>query len=429
MTTRVGLYYCRAKRLPWVARWFGEYDPAKGQRRRYSKAFRLKRDAEAFQVSKQAELNSGGRRDAPVDMTVGAFCEKFVATCLRNHSHSDRVCYLNTINQLKAFLDSNRLLRLVDRQQAEEFISSRVRLDTKRKEKELSGWTRAQHVKHCRAMWRRACKWGLVAENVYDEVDAGHMATRPWHHITPGEFQLLLAVAPDARWRTVYWLLYGCGLRFGEAFNLTWADVDFENGRIHIRNRAATAELPPFVVKADGRGASSKERSVPMPKPVVDALTGWQGQAPEGVPFVLLTRERFEAIQRNWKRCQAGQPREGGLKPRPWQNRDMVNNMLRTIQQHARKAGISLTAPLTVHTFRKSFGQNHADHGTPIHVLQHLMGHSSITTTREFYIRVADANEQAAVKLYERLLAVQTADRPASRTTSDAKVTPASVET
>jgi hypothetical protein len=43
-----------------------------------------------------------------------------------------------------------------------------------------------------------------------------------------------------------------------------------------------------------------------MPKPVVDALTKWQAQAPEGVPFVLLTRDRFETLRRNWKRCQAG---------------------------------------------------------------------------------------------------------------------------
>jgi integrase len=105
----------------------------------------------------------------------------------------------------------------------------------------------------------------------------------------------------------------------------------------------------------------------------------------------------------------------------------MANNVLRTIQQHARKAGITLTAPLTVHTFRESFGQHHADNGTPIHVLQRLMGHSNITTTREFYIRVADANEEAAVKVYEQLLVGQAASPPEGKT-SDARVTPAPAE-
>ena len=66
-------------------------------------------------------------------------------------------------------------------------------------------------------------------------------------------------------------------------------------------------------------------------------------------------------------------------------------------------------APMTVHTLRKSFGQNHADNGTPMHVLQKLMGHSDITTTREFYLRVGDASEREATDLMSRLLVTPTA--------------------
>ena len=141
---------------------------------------------------------------------------------------------------------------------------------------------------------------------------------------------------------------------------------------------------------------------------------------------MLLTRERFDAVQRNWRRCQAGLPREGATKRRPWQNRDVINNVLRDMKRHARRAGLKLSAPLTVHTFRKSFGQNHADNGTPLHVLQQLMGHSSIITTRVFYIRVGDASEQDAVRRYESLLAEPVAE-PSSADENDAKVTPEGV--
>jgi integrase len=79
-----------------------------------------------------------------------------------------------------------------------------------------------------------------------------------------------------------------------------------------------------------------------------------------------------------------------------------------------------LSASLNVHTLRKSFGQNHANGGTPIHVLQQLMGHSSITTTREFYLHVDDANAQAAVARYEQLFANVTASAGAT----DARLTP-----
>ena len=90
------------------------------------------------------------------------------------------------------------------------------------------------------------------------------------------------------------------------------------------------------------------------------------------------------------------------------------------------RAELELTAPITVHTFRKSFGQNHAENGTPMHVLQQLMGRSYIATTRTFYIRVVDAGELDAVARYERLLSAP-AGAPLQREpiTTDAGLTPA----
>jgi hypothetical protein len=117
-----------------------------------------------------------------------------------------------------------------------------------------------------------------------------------------------------------------------------------------------------------------------------DVLTEWQIKAPEGVPCVLLGEARFKAVQRNRDRCQMGLPREGTKKPRPWQNSDVINNVLRSTQRHAMHARLELTTPITVHTFRKSFGQTHAGNGTPMHVLQHRY-HADIL------IRVADASE------------------------------------
>jgi len=134
--------------------------------------------------------------------------------------------------------------------------------------------------------------------------------------------------------------------------------------------------------QADGRGGGSRERSMPMPRQVADALAEWQVKAPEGVPFVLLSEARYAALRRGWALCRSRLPRGGAKKARDWQNRDVINNVLRSVKGHARKAGIKLTSPITVHTFRKSYGQTHAENGTRMHVLQQLMGHSNITTTR-----------------------------------------------
>ena len=66
-------------------------------------------------------------------------------------------------------------------------------------------------------------------------------------------------------------------------------------------------------------------------------------------------------------------------------------------------AGVKLSASFTLQTFRKSFGQNHADAGTPPRTLAQLLGHSNTRVTMEHYNRVTDANERAAGEAMNRL--------------------------
>ena len=79
-----------------------------------------------------------------------------------------------------------------------------------------------------------------------------------------------------------------------------------------------------------------------------------------------------------------------------WENRYMVNSVLRNMKAHVKKAGIKMTAPITIHTLRKSFAQNHADNGTPSATLKALMGHASIATTEKHYLQCSDANNRLA---------------------------------
>ena len=80
----------------------------------------------------------------------------------------------------------------------------------------------------------------------------------------------------------------------------------------------------------------------------------------------------------------------------------MLNNLLRNTKAYLRKAGIELTAPFTLKTFRKSFAQNHAGRGTPPRTLAELLGHSDVSVTMEHYNRVTDANKRAAAQTRTR---------------------------
>jgi integrase len=118
--------------------------------------------------------------------------------------------------------------------------------------------------------------------------------------------------------------------------------------------------------------------------------------------FLALSPERYERVREHWQRCRKGEGWAGHAH-RPWQNRDMLNNLLRNTKGYLRKAGIELSAPFTLHTFRKSFAQNHADAGTPPRTLAKLLGHSTTRVTMEFYSQVTDANEQAAAEAMNRV--------------------------
>ena len=90
-------------------------------------------------------------------------------------------------------------------------------------------------------MWNRGQKWGYLHENAFDSVQLPSKNTRPWHHLIPKEFKKLISVAPDARWRAIYCVLYGCGLRFGEVFDdrMGW---ETDPGEVVLRYGVPRAE-------------------------------------------------------------------------------------------------------------------------------------------------------------------------------------------
>jgi integrase len=105
-----------------------------------------------------------------------------------------------------------------------------------------------------------------------------------------------------------------------------------------------------------------------------------QAEAPEGVPYVFLTKQRYERVLKRWESI--------GHKEKLWKSRWLTNNVLRDFKQHCRKAGIKPTGQLCLHTLRKNTGQNLADAGLPLNVVQKILGHSDPGTTARFYQQV-----------------------------------------
>lgn len=406
MNTKVGLLHDKKRRLPWLVQWWTLPDEA-GKQRRKTKSFKYKSEAVDFQSDKQREVLDGAGLTPAPNITLGELIEAFEKARLAKLSESSKNGYANTFDQLEDHFGESCEVRTIEQRHAEEFMASRKRLDGKNRP--LASWTLSQHLKYCRALFGAAMEWGYVTHNPF-KPPIGRCTSplrvkaksRPWQHFTPAEFVRIVDQASTVQHKAALWLMYGCGLRPGEAYNTTADCIDLEGRRVHVRNRAATADRPPFTVKADNVSAASKERTVPLPAAAISCITEAMAGSFRAGAFLAITPERFAVVRENWKRCRTG---EGwaGHGPRPWQNRDMINNAMRNTRQAVSKANIELTAPLTLTTFRKCFGQNHAENGTPLRTLARLMGHSDTAMTAEFYNRVTDANEKAAATVSDRL--------------------------
>jgi len=397
---KVGIYYEKQRIKPWLVRWYGENN-AMGRPRRYSKSFKRKRDALAFQSDKQAELNSGGQRD-DMKITLEELCDKF----LENRKHSLRKASLNryelTISQLKEYFDPTYQVRRIRREDAEMFIATRkiIHPDHKRKAKELSAAARNRYLNCARTIFAAAVDWEYIKRNPFSGIRETKSVPKAWHFITPDEFKAILLMTSELRVQALYGVMYGAGLRYGEAINLLWngRDIDFERSRINIEKRPSTQSIPPFLVK------DYEKRSIPMPQWVQSMLIKLHTEAPEGCPFAFVSLQRWPRLRKKWQKLL-----KGGNSNK-WENHMVANNVLRNFRAACRRAGIEVDKSLTLHCLRKSYAQNLADNGTPISTLKSLMGHSDIQTTSEFYLQSTDANEQRACQALDRIMKVLETD-------------------
>lgn len=388
-TAKVSLHRSEGRSSPWLVRWYGAFDPTTGKSKRYCRAFRLKRDAERFRSEKSAALDRGANRDRPADVSICAFCSAYMDR--RRHEwapktqlHVDDLC-----NRLLGFFGSQTLMRRITPERAAEFWSRAKVVRKGMEDAELSRATRNRILRDLKAMFRYAVAWGYLTENPFAPIKQLRVAKqqrRSWHYITPLEYQRLLRVAPDLRWKVLYALAYTSAARSGELFNLTADNIDLDRGYLRIENRAGSSELPPFQVK------DHETRLVPLPRHTVKLLRGWFSIRSSESPLILLTPQRYRRIIDRWRDHQ----RMG----RPWLNDYLVNNVLRSLRQHAKWARITPKGVLTLHGFRKSCAQNWADH-LPMHVVQELMGHANITTTAEFYTQVSEIHEQQARRVIQ----------------------------
>jgi integrase/recombinase XerD len=179
--------------------------------------------------------------------------------------------------------------------------------------------------------------------------------------LTPEEVWSLIDHAPAGRDRVLLEVLYTCGVRRAEAAGLRWCD---------LQPRPEAGQVTVF-------GKGGKSRAVLVPAALWSDLLELRGGASSDEPVFASRRRALVGTESALKRRVA----------RPL-DLSMINLI---VARAARAAGLG--KKVSPHWMRHAHASQALDNGTPLHVLQATLGHSSLTTTSRYvHVRPDDSS-------------------------------------
>lgn len=153
--------------------------------------------------------------------------------------------------------------------------------------------------------------------------------------LTMDECTRIFSFVDNPKHKLLLLLGYGAGLRRSEIVGLKWADILFDEHKIHIK-----------------QSKGNKDRMVMLPYSIVTYLKNYRTLYPSD-DWVFTGQYKGEALS--------------------------ANTVQAVMRQAVVKAGLEKRA--TVHTLRHSFATHLLESGTDIRYIQALLGHASLKTT------------------------------------------------
>lgn len=250
----------------------------------------------------------------------------------RGASEHTRRAYLGTVRRLLSHLEKAEVeLTKVNRGHLRGFLFAVGR-----------GRSKATVARHVAAL-RTFFSW-LERESVVETSPASELRPPTVGRTLPrvdGEQELAAMLNDDGlsvRDRALLEVLYGAGLRVGEAAALDVGDIGLDERMIVVR-----------------KGKGGRERRVPFGRPAEDALRTWlHERTPVPHDALFLNRRGGRLGSRSMHRIVAkagGEHQLGGLHP---------------------------------HALRHGFATHMMDHGADLRSIQELLGHQSLSTTQRY---------------------------------------------
>jgi integrase len=255
--------------------WVVDYFDQAGKRR--LKTFDTKKEADAWKVTALHEVAQGTHTAQSASVTVAEATELWIKDCEANSLE------FGTIKQRREHLRLH-IAPFIGREKLSKLTMPRINqfmADLRSNGRSLS--MRRKVLTNVKTMITFAQGQGLVAQNVARGVkikgDERESATGPLrdgqNFPSRAELRTIMEQA-TGRWRPLVITAIFTGMRASELRGLSWADVDLEEGVIHVRQRA---DAWGTIGKPKSKAGS---RDIPLPPIVVNTLRIWKNECPVG---------------------------------------------------------------------------------------------------------------------------------------------------
>lgn len=221
----------------WVARWVS------GEGRRHSRSFRIKRQAQSFAAQKQIDIQDA-LATGLTEISLRDFHIEHRQLTYGNVTPRTLSLHLSTLASLADLLGWDRSMHTISVRDIERFRASRLSTG-------IAAATSNKDIKILKRLFNLAILRGYMPKATNPCVGLPRLKVGSIHRdiIRPEVFAGIYSAAADAFWRAFLVTIYTSGIRLREAINLTWSDIDFSSGRLHISRKKAAGMVQAWTPK------------------------------------------------------------------------------------------------------------------------------------------------------------------------------------
>ncbi len=248
-------------------------------------------------------------------------------------------------------------------------------------------------LRHLKRIFKLAVKRRQLDESPFEYIDLPKPRKKKIHIYSEDECKRLLKAANDyvaekdkkiyPRWDIMILLAIETGMRRGEIMNLCWGDIDFDSEEIIITPKESTKETWEWKIK------DYENRTLPLSKYLIHLLAQLQSDSPVVHPYVFVPEDRYKFIQKR-RRIK----KDWGL---VCSRLDVLNNFTRQFEKIQKRASLKKIGMF--HDLRRTaLSRWFQKANLTEYEVMNLAGHSSFTTTHNFYLSLQKGHIEKARK-------------------------------